>query len=329
MIAKSFLNVFGRMSPRRLELLTRLFCVVLLLGLAVKNTVLGHWGLVVALVVLSAILVINARWSILSGVPRVPDTGMVVSLTMTILLSTAYLGLPGAIWLFPALVGLRFLGGDRQTGSVRWALVVLVPLIVLFQGDADNAARLFGAGLISALYLWLADGEVVTIRTRLERQEGRDPQTRAYTRSRLERDLHLIPELAPVGLILVRIEGLMTLRGQGKPEVADRLLVAAADRIIPMLSGRERLYLLGGGDFLVALAGWRSYESYELGQQIRESLTAVVELENLAQTPVRIGVSEVREWEGFEAAMSQAYAQISRQQAEPEQRDTPAPVVPT
>ncbi len=311
MTSDNFLNFFTRVSPRRLEMATRFFCIALLWGLSVKNAVLGYWGLVIALVVLSGMLLINSGCGLLRRLPKVPASGLLVVLILTILLSTAYLGAPGAIWLFPVLIGLRFLAADTVTRQQGWVLVVLVPLVLLLQGDAANAARIFAAALISALYLWLAEGELVSLRSRLDQDEGRDPVTRAFTRDRMERDLERLPQQAPMGLILLRFEGLMTLRGQAKSDQAGAFLALAADRVHQMLSGRERLYWLGGGDFLITLVGWQSYQSYELGEQIRKSLVTLTCEQQLAQIVVQMGVSEVRDGQGFDAALDRAYGEIS------------------
>jgi len=306
----NFLNVFGRLPPRRLELIIRLSCVVMLAAFAVKGAVFAHWGLMVALIVLATILLVNSGVKIFGRIPVVPLSGVAAAITMAVLLSTAYLGVPGAIWLFPALVGLRFLGAETQTGPARLGLVILVPMIVLYQGDVGNAARLFGASTISALYLWLAEGEMLSLRSKLDQDQGRDVQTRAFTRARLERDIQQIQKLAPVGLILIRVDGLMALRERGQAYHADQILTGAAAGIIPMLSARERLYRLGGEDFLISLAGWRSYESYELGEQIRKMLVRYISDLGSEEVAIRIGVSEVMEPEAFDAALDLTYAQV-------------------
>ncbi|TNJ47815.1 GGDEF domain-containing protein [Phaeobacter sp. B1627] len=324
MIAYNFLQAFGRLPAHRLELVIRLSCVVLLAAFAIKGAVFAHWGLMIALILLATILLVNSGVSPFGRTPVVPMPGVVAAITVTVLLSTTYLGVPGAIWMFPALVGLRFLGAGAQSGPARLVLVILVPLIALYQGDAGNAARLFGAGTISAVYLWLTEGQLVSLRSKLDQNEGRDPQTGAYTRTRLERDMNLIPQLAPVGLILIRVDGVMALRQRGQGERADQMLTDAAARILPMLSARERLYRLGGEDFLISLAGWRAYESYELGQQIRKALGQFIADCGTEGGDIRIGVAEVMEPEAFDEALDLAYAQLRTESAE---RPAAAPMI--
>mgnify|MGYP000439279845 CR=1 FL=1 len=314
MTIRDVLTLFRRVPPKRLELATRLFCVLLLVGLTIKSAVLSHWGLVVALVVLSGILFLNTMAPLVNRRPPVPVITLMLALVVTVCLTTLYLGLSGAIWMFPALVGLRYAGGNVRTGPLRLVLVIVVPLLVAWHGDLPNAWRLFAAGLISALYLWLAEGQVLTLKARLDRDEGRDPVTGAYSRTRLEGDLALIPGLAPVGLLLLRLDGVSGLRDRAERGRADALLADVAKVVIPMLSARERLYRLGGQDFLIALAGWRSYESYELGQQLQRSLSATLP----SQITLRLGVAEVSETEAFATALDKAYAQLATsQEAEP------------
>lgn len=314
MTIRDVLTLFRRLPPKRLELATRLFCVLLLVGLTIKSAVLSHWGLVVALVVLSGILFLNTVAPLVNRRPPVPVITLMLALVVTVCLTTLYLGLSGAIWMFPALVGLRYAGGNLRTGPLRLVLVLVVPLLVAWHGDLPNAGRLFAAGLISALYLWLAEGQVLTLKARLDRDEGRDPVTGAYSRTRLEGDLALIPGLAPVGLLLLRLDGVSGLRDRAERGRADALLADVATMVIPMLSARERLYRLGGQDFLIALAGWRSYESYELGQQLQRSLSGTLP----DQITLRLGVAEVSETEEFATALDLAYAQLATpQDAEP------------
>jgi len=326
-ITSNLLTLFGGLPPRRLDLVTRLFCILLFLGLAAKSVVMGHLPLAAILVLLAAIILINLIALQRARQPVVPLSVLVAVLTVTVLLTTHYVGIAGAIWMFPTLIGLRFAGTPTQHLPARLALIMLVPLLIGLQGDVPNAARLFAAALIASAYLWLAEGEAVSLRARLDRDEGRDPLTRAYSRARLERDRAMIPTIAPVGLVLLRLEGAMAQRALAERRQADLVMQRVADRVLSMLSSRERLYRLGGDDFLVALAGWRAYESYELGQQLCKSLQPDLP----DGVVIRCGVSEVFEAAALDAALEIARAQLSPapvQDAPPSTPpSTPAPVV--
>ncbi|NIZ14055.1 GGDEF domain-containing protein [Phaeobacter sp. HF9A] len=303
MSTSRFLTTFGRMPPRRLDAGIRLCCLVLLVGLIVKSVLFAHWGLVAALVVLAISLAVNLVLPTTTRAQASLDILFISALTATVLLVTVYLGTEGAIWLFPAIVGMRFISVKLRTGLARVALLVLVPLILAFQGDVANAGRVFAGASIVAFYLWLAEGELVPLRTKLDRDEGRDPLTRAFTRERLERDAELIPQLAPVGVLLIRLEGITDQSWQGRDQSSETLIAHAAAQLLPLLSRRERLYRVAREDFLIALSGWRPYESFELGEQLREVL-----VRGLPQgiTP-RVGVTEITEVADFNAALLRVY----------------------
>lgn len=306
MTTRDFLSVFGRLSPRQLELATRCLCLLLLLGLTVKSAALAHWGLVAVLLVLFSFLLLNTFAPVMGRPAPIPVQVLMLALVATVLVTTFYLGLSGAIWTFPALVGLRYAGPNARTGPLRWALVLLVPLLVAWHGDLPNAGRIFAAASISALYLWLAEGQVISLQSRLDQDEGRDPLTRAYLPARLEQDVGRIPALAPVSMLLVRLEGLDRLREQALGAQADEALSLIARGINPLLSARERLYRLGNDDLLVGLAGWRAYESYELGQQ----LTRVLADRLPPDITLQVGVAEVYDTESFPSALNHAYSQL-------------------
>ncbi|MCG7624370.1 GGDEF domain-containing protein [Epibacterium sp. Ofav1-8] len=307
----NLLSVFGAIPPQRLDLFTRVFCIVLFLGLAVKSVLMNHLPLAVILVCLAGIILVNLTALQLGRRPPVPLSVLVVVLTATILMTTHYVGIAGAIWMFPTLIGLRFAGRSSQHLPARLALIVLVPVLIFLQGDAPNAARLFAAALIASAYLWLAEGEILSLRAKLDLDEGRDPLTRAYGRARLERDRALIPAIAPVGLVLLRLDGVLELRARQQGDRVDQVLARVVREVEPMLNTRERLYRLGGGDFLVALAGWRSFESYELGQQLCKSLQPLLPKGVI----LRCGVSEVYEPAALEAALEIARAQVEEASA--------------
>ncbi|MFP3385196.1 GGDEF domain-containing protein [Tritonibacter sp. SIMBA_163] len=304
MITSRLLAVFGDIPAHRLDCATRMFCVLLLLGLAVKSAVLAHWVLVGFLVALAGIIFVNllALWR--HSAARVPLSVLVAVLTATVILTTFYVGISGAIWMFPVLVGLRFAASPAQYQPARLVLIVMVPLVVLYHGDAGNAGRLLAAALISSAYLWLAEGEMVSLRAKLDRDEGRDPLTRAFSRASLEQDREMISRLAPVGLVVIRLDGVMALRNQGQDRQADKLIASVAREIIPILSTRERLYRLGNSEFMIGLAGWRAFESYELGQHICRSVQPTLPEGVNAQS----GAAEVHDPEEFESALARAMA---------------------
>lgn len=307
MTTRDLLAIFGRLPPRQLELAIRCLCLALLLGLTIKSAMLAHWGLVAVLLVLFSFLLLNTFAPLWGRAAPIPVQLLMLALVVTVLVTTFYLGLSGAIWTFPALVGLRYAGPKARTGALRWALVLFVPMLVAWHGDLPNALRLFAAASISALYLWLAEGQVVSLQARLDQDEGRDPLTRAYLPARLQKDLHRIPDLAPVSMLLLRIDGLLTLREQTEGTAADEVLRRVAHGVLPLLSARERLYRLGNDDLLIGFAGWRAYECYELGEQLRRVLHDRVP-EGLT---LQVGVAEVSDTEGFPSALDTAYAQLS------------------
>ena len=155
MIASKFLAVFADIPARRLDSATRGFCVLLLLGLAFKSVLLAHWALSAILVVLAGIILINMVALNLEREAFVPLSILVAVLTATVILTTFYVGLSGATWMFPTLVGLRFAAPPSQYQPARLVLIVMVPLVVLYHGDAGNAGRLLAAGIITSAYLWL------------------------------------------------------------------------------------------------------------------------------------------------------------------------------
>ena len=313
MTTRDLLAIFGRIPPRQLELAIRCLCLALLLGLTVKSAMMAHWGLVAVLFVLFSFLLLNTFAPVFGRAEPIPVQLLMLALVVSVVATTFYLGLSGAIWTFPALIGLRYAGPNARTGALRWALVLLVPILVAWHGDLPNALRLFAGASISALYLWLAEGQVVTLQARLDQEEGRDPLTRAYLPARLQKDVNYIPDLAPVSMILLRIDGLPLLRQQLVCTQADEVLRHVAHGVLPLLSGRERLYRLGNDDLLIGFAGWRAYECYELGEQLRRVLHDRVP-EGLT---LQVGVAEVSDTEGFPSALDTAYAQLSNPQGPP------------
>jgi GGDEF domain-containing protein len=307
-ILSKFLAVVADIPARYLDSITRGFCVALLLGLAVKSVLLSHWALSAILVVLAGIILVNIIALHLEREAFIPLWMLVTVLTATVILTTCYVGLSGATWMFPTLVGLRFAAPPSQYQPARLVLIAVVPLVVLLQGDPGNAARLLAAGLITSAYLWLAEGEIVSLRSRLDGDDGRDPVTRAFSRARMEQDKSMIASHAPVGLVVVRLDGLMDLRVRGEGARADDIMASVAAAIIPLLSTRERLYRLGGSEFLIGLAGWRAFECFELGQTVCKTVQPHLP----KGVRARSGVAEVTTPQDFDAALDLASSMVSK-----------------
>ncbi|MDA7422434.1 GGDEF domain-containing protein [Tritonibacter multivorans] len=282
---------------------------LLLLGLCIKNLMIGLVPLAAALAVFDLMLLLNLFADIKRGTRPVSSRIMCCALTLVLLCSTASLGVGGAIWVFPALVSARVLASRGGSVTMAIFLTAIVPAILAFNGDPANAARMFGALLLTSFYVVFAQGHVPTFGEAIDMASMRDPLTRVFNRARLDR---VVAELKPqetAGLLVLEIENFSQMKQSLGHAAIDNALRQVAETFHGFLGEREQIFRVGPSEFMILLRGWSEHETHALADRVRAHLVQCEASQNLA---VKISVSSVTGGETPGDALEDVQAQLGR-----------------
>ena len=291
------------------ELAARGILSLLLLGLCLKNLIVGLLPLAAALAVFLLMLLLNLTADIRRSARPVSSRIMCCALSVVLLCSTASLGVGGAIWVFPALVCARVLASRGASVAIAVILTAIVPAILAFNGDAGNAARMFGALLLTSFYVIFAQGHVPTFGEAIDMASMRDPLTRVFNRARLDRVLAELKPQETASLLVLEIENLAQLKQSLGLAGIDNTLRQVAETFHGFLGEREPIFRVGPSDFIVLLRGWSEFETRALADRVNSHLKQGA---ISRQFQFRVSVSSVTGGQTPGDALEDVQAQLGR-----------------
>ena len=292
------------------ELAVRVLVVLVLCGFAVKNFYVGYLALAAALLVCAAMTGINLFTEFKKRAPLVQLDLLVAAYVLVLLLATACLGVSGALWVFPVVAASRSIGNRNTVVPLTLVLAATIPLIVAYQGDPGNAARLFGALIFTSFYV--AYDQIRSERSDTNQQgtgfglsKGGDSLQRGVHLSRLESQLKRQGDTQAGEVLLLRIANYEEiLRDMGTS--AAQVMVSRGFEITQSVMGEHvPVYAVKEAEFLIYLEDWSDFEARALGDRLQVRLRASSALQSAAAV-VEIGVGTIIDSDNLDLAIAQA-----------------------
>lgn len=213
--------------------------------------------------------------------------------------ATAVWGLDGAVWLFPATLGLAL----TVPAASRWiwllSAILMTTIIVGMQSSLANGSQLLLALVVFALILEVILRENAISRAKVLGLVVRDPLTGVFNKRQLDLDLELAIERVrrnrqPCTLIAIDLDHFKPINDRHGHAHGDQMLLDVATAIQRRLRRIDRTYRRGGDEFVVLL------ENTPLagGSLVAESLRTIInqlEGSNGGRMSASLGVAEFRE----------------------------------
>ena len=240
-----------------------LFCVVAMLGIGPFAAYRFLQGEIVAGLVDTAIVAALAfAFTYVWRGGNLERASLLVVITTTVgcIVVGRLVGLPGALWSFPAILA-NFLLIRR--GHALAASAVVVGLLVLdgnaFASQAERIMYVAAAG-VTCLFAYVFAHQTQAQRMQLEALASRDPLTGVANRRAMERELHIAAEAfrrhrVPVGLAVMDLDHFKRINDEAGHEAGDHVLVEFARLVQSRCRAGDRLFRYGGEEFVLLLPG--------------------------------------------------------------------------
>jgi diguanylate cyclase (GGDEF)-like protein len=254
--------------------------VVLLTPFAMNNFVQGRTLLGVGSVGIIAILAANA-WSISRGryYPSLTLFGLVPAVIFFLVFALRKQGMVGALWCYPAVISFYFMLPERRAWLANGVLLgIALPEVwaVIDHPLATRvAATLLAVSAFSAIFIRVIDVQ----QRRLEAQAVTDPLTGLLNRMLLHDTLEqAIQQNARTGAAMT----LVTLDLDHFKQVNDRFGHDAGDAVLQGVGGLlrkrlrrvDRLFRIGGEEFLVLLFATDADNARRVAESLRAAIAA-------------------------------------------------------
>jgi diguanylate cyclase len=185
---------------------------------------------------------------------------LVVVANVGCVLIASLLGLPGLLWMYPVIVASFLLVSRARAISVAGlAIGFLVIHGRAFDGDLHRAVFLITA-LVVSLFAWIFAHRTERQRMQLESLAARDPLTGTGNRRAMEQELQRAIEvhrrhLGTFSLALLDLDHFKRINDNFGHEAGDETLMAFADLMLSSIRTIDRLYRIGGEEFVLLLPG--------------------------------------------------------------------------
>lgn len=237
-----------------------LFGLITVMGVtpfAIARALNGEWVAAVLDAGLVLVMAGNATYAWCTGKSALAGkvNAVVVSVTCAILLSV--LGPAGLFWAYTLILA-NFMLAPRLLATLCGALLIVSGLLVSPFASTLAMAAFAVSALLVMLYAFIFASLTEVQRKRLEGQATRDPLTGIANRRSMEVELAeaLKGHLArgePATIAVLDLDHFKLVNDNHGHDTGDRAIKGFADRVLSCIRKRDRLFRLGGEEFVLLL----------------------------------------------------------------------------
>lgn len=297
-------------TPRKIETFMAQLCIALLGALVVKNLYVGLYALAGLILLLKLMLLADLAWQTRGRPIPIPIPAILSVLVLTILATIYYCGPQGALWAFPAIIGVNLVETRRAGIALALVLTCVTPLMVYALGAPDMALRLLLSLSVTAAYMWYSVGKTLELQNRLLSASTHDPLTDSFNRRYLDWIVTQMPS-AQIGVLIIDIDHFKQINDRLGHAQGDLVLKAVAALIKDELRTGDSLYRIGGEEFVVLLPETQPEASQAVAHRIRHRIASAHILPDQSVT-VSIGYALKSRLAAFEATLTAADAHLYR-----------------
>ncbi|WP_404401089.1 GGDEF domain-containing protein [Idiomarina seosinensis] len=247
----------------------------IVLPLAVVQAYADHWLMAAWLSAFCVYSLMLALFSRHQGLRNYHILAFVTMLALATAYSTYLNGVNGFLWGFPVMASIVFLLKRKLAIYCALAFFILISLAVLNAMPASIAWR----GILSLAAMFVFTVTLLVLLERMQRSFTKlattDTLTGLYNRKRLKTELEQVVALfqrnkAPVSVIICDIDWFKPLNDQHGHLQGDRLLTQAAATIKASVRQTDKVFRVGGEEFLVLLADTDLQGAYSAAEKVRQ-----------------------------------------------------------
>ena len=183
-------------------------------------------------------------------------------------------GLPGLLWIYPAITA-NFLLASRRPAFVISALAI--PLVAVGSGVLDTVAHtvtFVTTAVVVGVFSYVFASRAAVQRSHLEQIAMRDPLTGAGNRRGMDAELRIAIGAGarsgePPGLLVLDIDHFKQVNDNHGHDAGDAVLVQLARLVRSSTRRDDRFFRIGGEEFAVLLPGTTADTLREIAEKLR------------------------------------------------------------
>ena len=183
----------------------------------------------------------------------------------------------GLLWCYPAILAFYFVLPEKSAWLANAALVIVVSPLIYSSHDLTEAARIFGTLMVVSFLSGFFINIINKQNDKLHRMASTDPLTGLANRKSLSSDLTEAIELAKshdvnASLILIDIDHFKSINDNHGHEAGDKVLVMVADILSQSTRRTDKVFRVGGEEFLLLCHHTVEREAADLAESLRKAI---------------------------------------------------------
>lgn len=224
--------------------------------------------------------------------------------------STAINGHTGLYWAYPAAAALFFLLPLREATAFNIIFLVGMSVVSFLKFPEAEFWRITFSLALTCLFVMIFAWLVGRLQVELTHLAARDPLTGCPNRSQLPDVLNSQIQMREryervCSIILIDLDYFRLINDRWGHLAGDSLLQELPKRIMRRLRESDRLFRVGGEEFMVVLPGTRQKDAYQLARELLTSISATPFGEGIRVT-ASASVAEVSKGETWSVWLNRA-----------------------
>lgn len=285
---------------------------IFLLPFAVNNFVQGRWLLGALSVLVVAQTGANSITLLRGHRPPVPVFVFAGTFIAALVAAFIYIGPPAAYWCYPVTLLLHFVATRRQARLLSVLFLVMILPVGFWFLDLATGLRFAVTLILVTFFGELFVDIIIELQNRLTELAVRDPLTGAFNRLQFEASLLEEAErmrrgAGPACLLALDIDNFKPINDELGHAAGDKVLVEIVELIGARLRKTDKMFRVGGEEFMVLLGNTALPGAMAFAEEIRERIRTAGILEERPVT-ASIGVAELGAGESVESWQQRADA---------------------
>ena len=280
--------------------------LVTFVPLGIKNIIAGEVMLGIVLLAFEVSLLLEITAIVYN---RVTVFGHYLSLFLLIfsaVLSVRVFGTLATYWIYPIMISMIFLLSEKVAITSNFILITCSGFAALMHQDGAVTLRYVVSLTVTAIIVHVVVQAIRSLQQELRTLLVRDSLTGTYNRHELNTSLESTIEQFPCSSIsLVDVDKFKFINDEFGHDVGDRILVSVVSTIQKQLSPSEKMFRLGGDEFLILHSGKDRILAEETGHRILNKIRQLPSPSEQAIT-ISIGIAESRPFEEGKEWMKRA-----------------------
>ena len=295
-----------------------LACVAFMTPFSINNFVQGRYAIGVGSVVIVCIFAFNS-WCLTKRGRYYPDLMLYGLLPMVILFLVMCIqtqGVIGAFWCYPAATAFYFMLPEQKARMANLCILAAALPVVFLSLDPALSPRIAATLGIVSLFSALCINVINRQQRSLALQAVTDSLTGVFNRALLVQTLDEAIALdrdggVPMTLVTFDLDHFKAINDTHGHDAGDRVLVEFAAVLMNRTRQGDRVFRLGGEEFLVLLPEAESRATLGFAEDVRRATEALEAIPGHAVT-VSIGIAGLRPGENRESWMKRADENLYR-----------------